>query len=51
VINPKAKASIVWVVGEYVEVVQQYAPDILRQLAKQFATGVAPCYCCLFFYI
>jgi vesicle coat complex subunit len=36
VTNPKAKASIIWVVGEYVEVVKDYAPDILRLLAKEF---------------
>jgi len=38
VTNPKARASIIWVVGEYVDVIKQYAPDILRQLAKGFAT-------------
>jgi len=37
VTSPKAKASIIWVVGEYVDVIKQYAPDILRQLAKEFA--------------
>jgi len=34
--NPKARASIIWVVGEYVDKVGTYAPDILRQLAKEF---------------
>jgi AP-3 complex subunit beta len=34
VTSPKARASIIWVVGEYVDVIAQYAPDILRQLAK-----------------
>jgi len=34
--NPKARASIIWVVGEYVDKVSTYAPDILRQLAKEF---------------
>jgi len=38
VANPKARASIIWVVGEYVDVIKAYAPDILRQLAKQFPT-------------
>lgn len=38
VTSPKARASIIWVVGEYVDVISQYAPDILRQLAKGFAT-------------
>jgi AP-3 complex subunit beta len=36
VTNPRARASIVWVVGEYVSLVIQYAPDILRQLAKGY---------------
>jgi len=34
--NPKAKAAIIWVVGEYLDKVGQYAPDILRLLAKDF---------------
>jgi AP-3 complex subunit beta len=34
--NPKAKAAIIWVVGEYLDKVGKYAPDILRQLAKDF---------------
>jgi len=36
--NPKAKAAIIWVVGEYLDKVGKYAPDILRQLAKEFIT-------------
>jgi len=39
VTNPKARASIIWVVGEHVDIVGQYAPDILRQTAKEFATS------------
>jgi len=35
---PKAKAAIIWVVGEYLDKVGKYAPDILRQLAKDFIT-------------
>jgi len=34
---PLAKASIVWVIGEYSHIVPQLAPDILRKLAKSFA--------------
>jgi len=36
VTNARARASIVWVVGEYLEKIIQYAPDILRQLAKGY---------------
>jgi AP-3 complex subunit beta len=36
VTNSKARASIIWVVGEYVDTIKEYAPDILRQLAKDF---------------
>jgi len=39
VTNPKARASIIWVVGEHVDIVSQYAPDILRQMAKEFTTS------------
>jgi AP-3 complex subunit beta len=34
---PMARASIVWVVGEYCEKVPLIAPDVLRKLAKSFA--------------
>lgn len=37
VTHAPARASIVWIVGEYVDKVKDYAPDILRQLAKSFA--------------
>ena len=33
---PGARASIVWVVGEYSEKMPTYAPDVLRVLAKGF---------------
>jgi len=39
VTNPKARASIIWVVGEHVDIVSQYAPDILRQMAKEFTVS------------
>mmetsp|Transcript_27495 Transcript_27495/g.38256 ORF Transcript_27495/g.38256 Transcript_27495/m.38256 type:complete len:840 (+) Transcript_27495:106-2625(+) len=34
--DPNAKASIIWVIGEYNEHVRLLAPDILRVLAKSF---------------
>jgi AP-3 complex subunit beta len=37
---PNARASIVWVVGEYCEKIPLYAPDILRKLAKGFINEV-----------
>ncbi len=35
---PTARASIVWVIGEYSHKVPLIAPDVLRQLAKSFAS-------------
>ena len=34
---PLARASILWLVGEYVEKVPKLAPDVLRKMAKSFA--------------
>ena len=34
--DPSAKASIIWVIGEYNELIPLLAPDILRVLAKSF---------------
>eukprot|EP00049_Salpingoeca_infusionum_P018335 m.356755 g.356755 ORF g.356755 m.356755 type:complete len:885 (-) comp17622_c0_seq1:169-2823(-) len=34
---PMARASILWIIGEYSEHVPQIAPDVLRQMAKTFA--------------
>jgi AP-3 complex subunit beta len=34
--NPKARTALVWVVGEYRDMIPQYAPDVLRKLAKSF---------------
>ena len=31
-----ARASIVWLIGEYCEIVPKIAPDVLRKLAKVF---------------
>jgi len=39
VTSPKARASIIWVVGEHVDKVATYAPDILRQMAKEFVNS------------
>ena len=33
---PLARASILWLVGEYVEKVPKLAPDVLRKMAKSF---------------
>jgi AP-3 complex subunit beta len=38
---PKARASIVWVIGEYSNKVPLIAPDILRKLAKNFVAEVS----------
>lgn len=34
--NPKARAAIVWVLGEYRNCIPETAPDSLRLLAKTF---------------
>lgn len=39
---PKARASIVWVIGEYHHTIPLRAPDILRTLAKSFTEEVSP---------
>lgn len=36
VTEPQARASIVWIIGEYHHKVAKFAPDALRQLAKGF---------------
>ncbi len=38
--SPKARASILWVIGEYNHKVPKMAPDVLRQLAKSFPDEV-----------
>ncbi|PRP87640.1 hypothetical protein PROFUN_04667 [Planoprotostelium fungivorum] len=38
VTSPQARASIVWVIGEYSDRVPRLAPDVLRKLAKSFAS-------------
>lgn len=34
--DPNARASIIWIVGEYVKKLKKIAPDVLRKLAKSF---------------
>lgn len=37
---PAARASILWLIGEYCERVPKIAPDVLRKLAKSFTEEV-----------
>ncbi len=37
---PAARASILWLIGEYNEKVPRIAPDVLRKLAKTFTDEV-----------
>lgn len=37
---PKARASIIWVIGEYSHRIPLIAPDVLRKLAKNFINEV-----------
>ena len=37
---PMARASILWLIGEYSERVPKIAPDVLRKLAKSFVNEV-----------
>ena len=38
--EPKARASIIWVIGEYNSHIPLLAPDIFRTLAKSFTSEV-----------
>jgi len=38
---PQARASILWLLGEYSERVPKIAPDVLRKMAKSFTTEVS----------
>lgn len=38
-----ARASILWLIGEYSERVPKIAPDVLRKLAKTFIDEVSSC--------
>ena len=35
-----ARASILWLIGEYSEHVPKLAPDVLRKMAKTFSSEV-----------
>ena len=37
---PMARASILWLLGEYCERVPKVAPDVLRKMAKTFGSEV-----------
>ena len=37
---PMARASILWLIGEYGERVPKIAPDVLRKMAKSFIQEV-----------
>ena len=39
---PMARASIVWLIGEYSDRVPKIAPDVLRKMAKTFTSEVSP---------
>lgn len=38
---PQARASILWLLGEYSERVPKIAPDVLRKMAKSFINEVS----------
>lgn len=38
---PAARASILWLIGEYNEKVPKIAPDVLRKLVKSFCDEVS----------
>lgn len=42
---PMARASILWLLGEYCERVPKVAPDVLRKMAKTFGTEVSSFMC------
>ena len=37
---PAARASILWLIGEYSDRISQLAPDVLRKMAKTFPDEV-----------
>ena len=40
---PMARASILWLIGEYSDRVPKIAPDVLRKMAKTFIQEVRLC--------
>ena len=45
---PMARASILWLIGEYSDRVPKIAPDVLRKMAKNFVNEVRIPLCCPF---
>ena len=41
---PMARASILWLIGEYSDRVPKIAPDVLRKMAKGFVSEVQAYY-------
>jgi AP-3 complex subunit beta len=37
---PTARASILWLIGEYSDRISKLAPDVLRKMAKSFSDEV-----------
>jgi vesicle coat complex subunit len=46
---PTARASILWLIGEYSDRISKLAPDVLRKMAKSFPDEV--CFQDLNFYL
>ena len=42
---PMARASCVWVVGEFAQHMKRLAPDVLRRLAQSFTREVGSSFC------
>jgi AP-3 complex subunit beta len=42
---PMARASILWLIGEYSDRVPKIAPDVLRKMAKNFVNEVSVAVC------
>ena len=43
---PMARASILWLIGEYSDRVPKIAPDVLRKMAKTFIQEVTWLFVC-----
>jgi vesicle coat complex subunit len=42
---PTARASILWLIGEYSDRISKLAPDVLRKMAKSFPDEVCLKFC------
>ena len=40
---PMARASILWLIGEYSDRIPKIAPDVLRKVVKNFVEEVSSC--------